>query len=188
MQQSPPWEAGRFSATQEIPRILCNPKDHYPLNNGPPLDPILSHINPVHPSLFHFLQTHFISIFPPTPGSSFPQVSPPKTLYAALPYPVHTTCPDHLILLTRTIFGEKCTSLSSSSCSVLHSPGTSSLLGPNILPRTLFSDILSLRSSLYVSDHDSHPYKTTGKFIVLYFSIFILLDSKLDDKRFCTEW
>jgi hypothetical protein len=34
---------------------------------------------------------------------------------------------------------------------------------------TLFSNTLSPRSSLNVSDHVSHPYKTTGKIIVLYF-------------------
>jgi hypothetical protein len=38
-----------------------------------------------------------------------------------------------------------------------------SLLGPNILLNTLFSNTLSLRSSLNVSDQISHPYKTTGK-------------------------
>jgi hypothetical protein len=48
-----------------------------------------------------------------------------------------------------------------------HSTVTSSHLGPNIFLRTLFSDTLSLRSSLNVSDHVSHPYKATGKTIVL---------------------
>jgi hypothetical protein len=37
---------------------------------------------------------------------------------------------------------------------------TSSFLGPNILLETLFSNTLSLRSSLSVSDQISHPYKT----------------------------
>ena len=59
-----------FSATQGIPRILWNPKDHYRLHKGPPLDPILSHINPGHASPIHFLKIHFNIIFPLTPRSS----------------------------------------------------------------------------------------------------------------------
>ena len=49
---------------------------------------------------------------------------------------------------------------------------TSSLLGPNIPPNTLFSNTLSMHSSLNVSDQVSHPYMTTGKIIVLYIWIF----------------
>jgi hypothetical protein len=61
-----------------------------------------------------------------------------------------------------------------------------SFLGPNIL-NTLFSNTPSLCSTLSVNDHVSHPYKTTGKIIVLCSLIFKFLDSKLEDKRFCTE-
>jgi hypothetical protein len=50
----------------------------------------------------------------------------------------------------------------------LHSPVTSSLLGPNILLRTPFSNTLSLCSSLSLRDQVSHPYKTTGRIMVLY--------------------
>ena len=51
-------------------------------------------------------------------------------------------------------------SLSSSLCNLLYSPVTSSLLGPNTLLNTLFSNTLSLRSSLSARDQVSHPYRT----------------------------
>jgi hypothetical protein len=62
---------------------------------------------------------------------------------------------------------------------------TSSLLGPNILLSRLCSNTLSLHFSLNERDQVSQPYKTTGKIAILY--IFVFLDSKLEDKRFCTE-
>jgi hypothetical protein len=64
-------------------------------------------------------------------------------------------------LITRIIFGDEYRSLSSSLCSLLHSPVTPSLLGPNIPLSTLLSNTLSLCSSLSVTDQVSHPYKTT---------------------------
>ena len=70
----------------------------------------------------------------------------------------------------------------------LHSPVTPSLLGPNILLSSLFLNTVSLRSSLNASDQVSHPYKTTDKTTVLYTSMFKFLNSKLEDKRSCSEW
>jgi hypothetical protein len=58
-----------------------------------------------------------------------------------------------------------------------------SLLGPNILLSTLFSNTLNLCSSLKVRDKVSHPYKTRCKIIVLYILIFTFLDSRREDKR-----
>ena len=54
-------------------------------------------------------------------------------------------------------------------------PVTSSLLGPNILLNTLFSNTLSFLSSLRVNDQVSHPYKTTSKILVLCILIFKFL-------------
>jgi hypothetical protein len=95
-------------------------------------------------------------------SSRFPHQNPVCTS----PRPIRATCPTHLFRLdfiTRIKFCEEYRSLIFSLCSFLHSHVTSSLLFPNILLSTLFSNTLSLCSSLIVSDQVSHPYKTTGK-------------------------
>jgi len=67
--------------------------------------------------------------------------------------------PAHLILLvliTRTILDEECRSLSSSSCSVLHSPVTSTLLGPNILLSTLLSTLAYVSPFMWATNFHTH--------------------------------
>ena len=154
--------------------LSCNPTIQNTTAPPPPKPvPILSHIDPSHVLTSHFLKIYLNVILPSTPGSfkwllslRFPHYNPVYTSTL----PIHATCSVYLILIEliiRTILGEDYGSLSPTLCNFLHSLFTSSLLGPNILLNTMFSDTLSLRSSLSVSDQVSPPYKTTGKIIVL---------------------
>ena len=69
MVQSPSWEANWFAASQEIPRILWNPKVHYRTHKRPPPVSILDQPNPVHIPTSHLLKIHPNIIHPSTPLS-----------------------------------------------------------------------------------------------------------------------
>jgi hypothetical protein len=105
----------------------------------------------------------------------FPQVSPVSPLCTSpLPHTCHMSCPSQSSWFDpRMIFVEEYSTQSCLLCSLLHSPATPSLLGPNILLSTLFSNVPSLHSSLNVSDQVSHPYKTTGKISYIYLNLYI---------------
>ena len=137
MEQSPSWKTNRFAASQEISRILWSPfitaftsNRHLSLSWDSSIQSI--------PPTSHFLKIHLHIILPSTSGS--PQWSlslrfPHQNPVHASPSPIRTTCPAHRILLdfiTRTILGEEYRSLSSSLCSFLHSPVTSSHVGPTL--------------------------------------------------------
>ena len=167
MQQSPSWEANRFSASQEILHILWNPKVHYCIHTCLSTVPLQSQLDPVYTSTLLFLKIHLNIILPSTPGSPkwslslrFPHQSP---LYASpLPHARYKPRTSHSSqFYPPKKFGEEYRSLSSSLCRFLHSTVTSSLLGPNIL-NTLFSNTKDLvPPSKWVTKFHTHTKQQT---------------------------
>ena len=148
----------------------------------------MSQINPVHtlhPTSWRSFIILYSHLHLGLPSGILPSGFPPEPYLHLSFSPVHQILLD---LVTPVSFGEENTSWSfHNAVSLLHSPLTSSLLGPDILLNTLFPNTLNPRSSLNVTDHVSHPYNTAGNITVLYILMFIFLYSGLEDRRLWTE-
>ena len=133
MVQSSSWEATGLQLVKKFPAFhgtrrfitALTSVRHPSLSWASPVQSIYSH--PTSWRSILILSTHLRLGLP---SGLFPSGFPTKTLYTPLSSPICATCPAHLILLdfiTRTILGEQYKSFSSSLCSVLHFPVTSSL-------------------------------------------------------------
>jgi hypothetical protein len=94
MEQTRSWEANRFSAGQEIPCILWQPKIYYHIDNLPPSCPNLSQINPVHAphlSFWRFILILSSHLFRDLPSDLLPLGFPTKILYTPLLSPLRVT-------------------------------------------------------------------------------------------------
>ena len=140
----------------------------------------------------HFQKIHLTIILASMPGSPkwspslrFPHQNPVYTF--PRPHTCYTPCLSHSYFdhLHNICWGVQNIKL---LVYISPLPVTLALLGPNILLSTLFSNTLSLRSSLNVRSKFHTHTKITGKVMVLYILIFIFLVSKLEYKRFCTKW
>jgi len=97
----------------------------------------------------HFLKTHlniYCHLRLGIPSLLFSFRFLHQILHILLIFPIRVTCSRHVTvhdLITRTILGEEYRSINSSLCSFHHFNVTSSLLGPNSLLNSLFSNTIN---------------------------------------------
>ena len=158
MVQSASWEANWFAANQEIPRISRNPKVHYRIHKRPPPVSILGQPNPVHIPTSHLLEIHPNIIHPSTPRSlqwypspRFPHQDPIHP--SPHPYAPHVQPISFFSILSPAQYWVRSTNHLAPHYAISSIPPLPpSLLGPNILLNTKFSNTLSLLSSRRVND------------------------------------
>ena len=148
---------------------------------NPPLVLAMSHINPVHTDPSHFFRIQFKEPL------SFIFLHKSPACISLFPHSGHMPSQPGASFTTQVMFSKKYKSRSFLLCSFLPSFITSSLLGWNVFLNSLFSNTLSC-VLLFMWQTKIHTcIKQQATVIGLYILIFLVLDSKLESRTFCTE-
>jgi hypothetical protein len=128
-EHSPPWEANSHSASQEIPRLLRNPKVHYHVHKGQLMVPIHSQVNTLHTFSPYIPKIQFNSTFPSMPRSyewSLRILRLQFCMHFYLSHACYVSRPSHDPRFDHpnNIYGEMYKLRCSSLCSLLESPAT----------------------------------------------------------------
>jgi hypothetical protein len=105
MDQKLSWEAETRTTVQEISYLLWNPEVHYRIQNSPPLDLILSHLNPVHDFTHYFFKTWII--LQSTPWSSECSLSCNTFLCLCLSSTCYMSRPSHRFMFSEDSLKQK---------------------------------------------------------------------------------
>jgi hypothetical protein len=167
--------------TNQLTPWRQNPKVHHPINNSPPPVPILSQVNPLHTPPTNLPKVHSDPILPSMPWSSkwslsFGLSHQNPVHISPLSHACHMPCPAHSPWFDLPNDIWRCVQIMKLP-TVQLSPffHYSIPSGPNILLSTLFSNAHRLCSSLNARDQVLHPYRTTGRTVVLYILTFTFL-------------
>jgi hypothetical protein len=174
MQPSPSWEAANCTPTQGLSSILWNRRFitfHLSLSWGRSIQSI-----PCDPIFLRSILILFTHLRLGLPSGLFLLAFSPISYMHSSPHSYFMSCPSHSPWLDHSNYTwrrvQVMKQFSPTSCHFIP-------LWANILLSTLFSNTLSLCSSLDVRDQVSHPYRTTGEVSSAYSNFYVFRQQTL---------